>query len=158
MIYSAIYIGSLVCANLLVAIIGPWFSIVNSFLLIGLDFTLRDKLHDLWQGKWLAVKMGGLIVVAGLISYLLNPAAGQIAIASVLAFTLSMIADSFVYQSLKDKEWKIRSNASNTAGALVDSVVFPTVAFGGLMPEIVAMQFVAKIAGGFVWTLLFQKK
>lgn len=158
MIYLAIYIGALVCANLLVAMIGPWFSIINSFLLIGLDLTLRDKLHDLWQGKWLVAKMGGLIVLAGLISYLLNPAAGQIAVASVLAFTLSMVADSCVYQALKDKEWKIRSNASNTAGALVDSVVFPTIAFGGLMPEIVAMQFAAKIAGGFVWTLLLQKK
>lgn len=157
MIYPAIYIGALICANLLVAMIGPWFSIVNSFVLIGLDLTLRDKLHDLWQGKYLPLKMGALIVVAGLISYLLNPAAGQIAIASVVAFTLSMVVDSFVYQALKDKEWKIKSNASNTAGAMVDSVVFPTIAFGGLMPEIVAMQFVAKLAGGFAWTLLLKK-
>lgn len=157
MIYPAIYIGALVCANLLVAMIGPWFSIVNSFVLIGLDLTLRDKLHDMWQGKYLPLKMGALIVVAGLISYLLNPAAGQIAIASVVAFTLSMVVDSFVYQALKDKEWKIKSNASNTAGAMVDSVVFPTIAFGGLMPEIVAMQFVAKLAGGFAWTLLLKK-
>jgi uncharacterized PurR-regulated membrane protein YhhQ (DUF165 family) len=127
-------------------------------VLIGLDLTLRDKLHDQWQGKYLVVKMGGLIVVAGLISYLLNLAAGQIAIASVLAFTLSMVADSCIYQILKDKDWKIKSNASNTAGALVDSVVFPTVAFGGLMLEIVAMQFVAKLAGGFVWTLLLKRK
>lgn len=157
MIYPAIYIGALICANLLVAMIGPWFSIVNSFVLIGLDLTLRDKLHDLWQGKYLPLKMGSLIVVAGLISYLLNPAAGQIAIASVVAFTLSMAVDSFVYQALKDKEWKIKSNASNTAGAMVDSVVFPTIAFGGLMPEIVAMQFIAKLAGGFAWTLLLKK-
>lgn len=158
MIYAAIYIGALVCANLLVAMIGPWFSIVNSFVLIGLDLTLRDKLHDHWQGKNLYIKMGGLIVCAGLVSYLLNPAAGQIAVASVLAFTLSMIADTVIYQILKDEQWKIKSNASNIAGSLVDSVVFPTVAFGGLMIEIVAMQFAAKIVGGFVWTLILKRK
>jgi hypothetical protein len=157
-IYAAIYIGALVCANLLVAMIGPWFSVINSFVLIGLDLTLRDKFHDHWQGKGLVFKMGGLIACAGAISYLLNPASGQIAVASVLAFTLSMIADTVVYQVLKDEKWTIKSNTSNVAGSLVDSVVFPTIAFGGLMVEIVFMQFVAKILGGFVWTLFLKKK
>jgi hypothetical protein len=36
----------------------------------------------------------------------------------------------------------------------VDSLLFPTIAFGALMPHIVAMQFVAKVAGGAVWTWL----
>ena len=104
MIYSIIYIAALVAANLLVATIGPWFSVINSFVLIGLDLTLRDKLHDKWNGN--PLKIGALIVLAGVISYLLNPASGQIAIASVIAFTLSMVADSFVYQKLKSKSWE----------------------------------------------------
>jgi hypothetical protein len=37
-------------------------------------------------------------------------------------------------------------------------VVFPTIAFGGLMPEIVALQFVAKIGGGFIWSKILEKK
>ena len=154
MIYPAIYIASLVAANLLVAFIGPWFSVINSFVLIGLDLTLRDKLHDKWNGN--PLKIGGLIVAAGLISYLLNPATGQIAIASVVAFCLSMVADSFVYQKLKDHPWEKRTTASNLVGAGVDSITFPTIAFGGLMPEIVAMQFVSKVVGGFVWTKLIK--
>ena len=154
MIYSIIYIIVLVVANLLVAMIGPWFSVVNSFVLIGLDLTLRDKLHDKWDGN--PLKIGGLIAVAGVVSYLLNPASGQIAIASVIAFTLSMVADSFVYQKLKDQPWEKRTTGSNLAGAAIDSLAFPTIAFGGLMPEIVAMQFASKVVGGFIWTKLIK--
>lgn len=150
-----IYIGALVAANLLVSFFGPWFSVINSFILIGLDLTLRDKLHDRWAGN--PYKIGGLIVVAGVISYLLNPASGQIAIASVVAFCLSMVADSLVYQKLKDKSWEKRTTGSNLAGAAVDSIAFPTIAFGGLMPQIVLMQFAAKVLGGFVWTKVIQK-
>jgi hypothetical protein len=153
-IYSIIYIIVLVVANLLVAMIGPWFSVVNSFVLIGLDLTLRDKLHDKWDGN--PLKIGGLIAVAGVVSYLLNPASGQIAIASVIAFTLSMVADSFVYQKLKDQPWEKRTTGSNLAGAAIDSLAFPTIAFGGLMPEIVAMQFASKVVGGFIWTKLIK--
>lgn len=157
MIYSAIFISALVVANLLVAYFGPWFSIFNSFLLIGLDLSIRDKLHDSWKNKHLPIKMGGLILVASVVSYLFNPATGMIAIASFVAFTLSMIADSLAYHYLAHKSWFVRSNGSNLIGAGVDSIAFPTIAFGGLMPEIVALQFVSKVGGGFVWSFLLRK-
>lgn len=157
MIYSAIFISALVVANLLVAYFGPWFSIFNSFLLIGLDLSIRDKLHDSWKNKHLPIKMGGLILVASVVSYLFNPATGMIAIASFVAFTLSMIADSLAYHYLAHKSWFVRSNGSNLVGAGVDSIAFPTIAFGGLMPEIVALQFVSKVGGGFVWSFLLRK-
>lgn len=156
MIYVLVYVFALVSANLLVSAIGPWFSIINSFVLIGLDLTLRDKLHDKWGGN--PLKIGSLIVVAGIISYVLNPSSGQIAVASVVAFCLSMAVDSVVYQKLKDMPWTKRTTGSNIAGAAVDSIAFPTIAFGGLMPEIVAMQFVSKVVGGFVWTKLLSAK
>jgi len=152
MIYLILYILALVAANLLVSVFGPWFSIINAFVLIGLDLTLRDKIHDQWDGKNLTIKMLGLILVAGGISYLLNPATGQIALASVCAFCLAMGFDSYVYQKLKSKSWFVRANGSNVAGAAVDSIAFPTIAFGGLMFEIVAMQFAAKVVGGYLWT------
>ena len=151
MIYAAIYIAALVAANLLVAWLGVWFSLVNAFVLIGLDLSLRDKLHDLWEGEKLPIKMGGLIATASVVSYAINPATGMIAFASLAAFSLSMVADSVVYQYLKYKDKVIRINGSNIAGAAVDSVVFPTIAFGGLMLEIVALQFLAKVFGGFIW-------
>lgn len=153
----ALYIVALVAANLLVAAFGPAFSIVNAFLLIGLDLSLRDKLHEQWQGENLVMKMGGLIVGASAISFLLNPATGQIAIASMVAFAIAMAADATVYQWLKDKEWFVKVNGSNAAGALTDSIVFPTIAFGGLLLPIVAGQFIAKLAGGFIWSVVINK-
>jgi hypothetical protein len=158
MIYAGIYIAALVAANLLVAWLGVWFSLVNAFVLIGLDLSLRDKLHDLWEGDKLPIKMGGLIATASIVSYAINPATGMIAFASLAAFSLSMVADAFAYQYLKGKNWLIRANGSNVAGSAVDSVVFPTIAFGGLMLEIVALQFIAKVGGGFIWSKILEKK
>lgn len=157
MIYAVVYIAALVAANLLVAWLGPWFSLINAFILIGLDLSLRDKLHDLWDGENLPMKMGGLIATASIVSYAINPATGMIAFASLAAFSLSMVADAIAYQYLKGKDWMIRVNGSNMAGALVDSVVFPTIAFGGLMLEIVALQFIAKVGGGYIWSRIFKR-
>ncbi len=151
----AVYIAALVAANLLVAWLGPWFSPINAFVLIGLDLSLRDKMHDRWDGS--PAKIGGLIAAAGAISYLLNPAAGMIAIASVAAFTAAMVADSMVYQALRNKPWLVKANGSNAAGAAADSVLFPTIAFGGFMPEIVLLQFAAKVCGGAMWSYLLRK-
>ena len=152
----AIYISALVVANLLVAWLGPWFSPINAFFLIGLDLVVRDKLHERWQDKiWL--RMFGLIAGAGLLSFMLNPASGKIAVASVTAFVIAGAVDALVYHYLRHKPWMIKSNASNASGALVDSIVFPTIAFGSLMPFIVLLQVVAKILGGFMWSVVFRK-
>jgi len=153
--YAIVYILSLIVANLLVSYFGIWFSIINAFVLIGLDLTLRDKIHELWQGKWLP--MGGLIATASIVSYLLNPASGMIAFASFMAFLVSMLVDTIVYQYLKDKPWAIKSNGSNLAGSMADSVIFPTIAFNALMPEIVLMQFLAKVFGGAIWVFIINK-
>lgn len=154
----AVYVAALVAANLSVALLGPWISPVNAFVLIGLDFFLRDRLHEQWSGEGLAWKMGALIAVAGVISYALNPAAGTIALASVAAFCLSMAVDSLVYQGLIAKPRWVKQNGSNAAGALTDSLVFPTVAFGGFLPHIVALQFLMKVGGGLFWSWFLEKR
>jgi hypothetical protein len=149
-----IYIFSLTIANLLAAWLGPWFSPINAFVLIGLDLVLRDKLHDRWQGDRLALRMFGMIAAAGLISWLINKDAGIIAIASVVSFMVAMTVDAVIYQRLKNLPWWQRANGSNIGGAATDSVLFPTIAFGSLMPEIVLLQFAAKVGGGFIWSLV----
>jgi uncharacterized PurR-regulated membrane protein YhhQ (DUF165 family) len=143
-----VYAIAMTIANLLVVAFGPAITPVNAFFLIGLDLALRDWLHI----KLSAKKMLGLIVATGAITYALNPAAGQIAIASAVAFTAAAFIDWGVFQRLSQQSWIVRSNASNVAGAAVDSLIFPTIAFGVLMPQIVAMQFIAKVAGGAVWS------
>jgi uncharacterized PurR-regulated membrane protein YhhQ (DUF165 family) len=119
---------------------------------IGLDLALRDLLHQ----KLKAWQMGGLIVGTGLLAYALNPAAGMIAIASAVSFTAASIVDWAVFAKLAGS-WIKRANGSNIAGAAVDSVVFPTLAFGVLMPQIVALQFSAKFTGGVFWAYVIHK-
>ena len=152
----AIYLFALVLANLSVSYFGPWVSPINAFLLIGLDLSLRDKLHERWKDH-LWSKMLALIIGAGVVSFVLNPAAMNIAVASVVAFIAAGLVDAFVYQKLLTKKWMIKSNASNASGAAVDSLIFPTIAFGSLMPAIVLLQFFAKVAGGALWSWMLRK-
>ena len=154
MIFALIaYAVAMIAANLLVATFGPSVTAINAFLLIGLDLTLRDWLHfriKTWQ-------MGGLIIGTGLITYALNPASGMIAVASAVSFLAASIVDWAIFVKTTGS-WIKRANVSNTAGAAVDSLLFPTIAFGALMPEIVALQFVAKVSGGAVWSYVLEKK
>lgn len=151
-----VYIAALVLANLSVAYFGPWVSPINAFLLIGLDLSIRDKLHERWKDH-LWARMFALIVGSGAISFVLNPATGMIALASVVAFIAAGLMDAYVYQRLIQQPWMIKTNASNAAGAAIDSVVFPTVAFGALMPAIILLQFASKVAGGAVWAWVLRK-
>ena len=146
MIAIAAYAAAMIFANLSVAAFGPWVSPINAFVLIGLDLALRDWLHV----RLRAWQMGTLIAGTGALTYLLNPAAGMIAIASSAAFTAAAVVDWATFARLRGS-WMFRANGSNVAGAAVDSLVFPTLAFGALMPQIVLAQFAAKVAGGAVW-------
>lgn len=156
--FVSIYIAAMVGANLSVATFGPIISPLNAFLLIGLDFYLRDRMHEQWVGNGLMLKMAGMIAAAGAISYALNPATGTIALASFVAFCAAQAVDALVYQALLKKKKVVKQNASNAAGAAVDSLLFPTIAFGALMPGIVLLQFVAKVAGGLVWSYMLEKR
>ena len=157
MFATLVYLAALVLANLSVATFGPVVTPINAFLLIGLDLSLRDYLHERWQHNHLWLRMLGLIASAGALSWLLNPASGLIAIASVVAFTASSLVDTAVYHLLRRKPYLVRSNSSNTAAAAVDSILFPSIAFGGFLPLIVLGQFAAKVAGGFLWSLLLAR-
>lgn len=146
-----IYAAAMIGANLSVAAFGPWVSPLNSFFLIGLDLALRDWLHM----RLRPLQMLALIVATGALTYVLNPAAGTIAVASASAFTAAALVDWATFARMRGS-WLRRANGSNVAGAAVDSLLFPTIAFGALMPHIVALQFFAKVAGGAVWAWLLR--
>lgn len=141
-----VYAAAMTLANLSVATWGPLVSPINAFVLIGLDLALRDWLHV----RLRAWQMGALIASTGLLTYAMNPAAGMIAVASACAFSAAALVDWATFTRLRGS-WLFRANGSNVAGAAVDSLIFPTLAFGALMPHIVALQFVAKVAGGALW-------
>lgn len=158
MIYVLVYLGAIVSANLLIIWFGPVISILNAFLLIGLDLSLRDRLHDLWKGEGLWWKMLALICGGSAITVLLNYDALPIALASATAFLASGVGDALTYHRLRDRSFMVRANGSNVTGSLIDSLVFPIMAFG--FPPlwgIVAGQFAAKIAGGAVWAFLIDR-
>lgn len=146
------YVAAMVTANLLVWWLGPWFSPINSFFLIGFDLTLRDVMHERYT-RW---QLAGVICVGGILTWLLNPSAAQIAIASASAFVTAAIVDSLTYEWLRRHHWFVRSNGSNVVGAAVDSVLFPTIAFGVFLPHIIALQFLAKVGGGAIWSVILR--
>ncbi len=151
------FLASIITANILAAIYGAKAAIIVAFTLIGLDLTVRDTLHEIWHGKNLWFKMLGIISAGSAISYLINRNAGTIAIASFLAFLLASLVDFVVYSILHKKKWIVKSNCSNVFSSLTDSLVFPTVAFGGFSLFITAGQFLAKFLGGFLWTLVLKR-
>lgn len=163
----ALYLGAIIAANLSVAIFGPEVSIINAFLFVGLVLSTRDQLHEIWgENRWR--NMGALIAVGSGLSYaasivladdLIPPdVVAKIALASCVAFASAEILDSLSYEGmrLRGVEWLHRVNLSNVASAAVDSSVFVLVAFGWDW-QIAFAQFSAKIAGGFLWSLLIER-
>jgi len=156
--YVYIYLIAIVLANITTAIFGATWSIVNAFLFIGLDLTCRDKLHEQWKDNNLFKNMFILVLTGSVISYLLNINAGIIAIASFTAFLFANIVDVYIYQKLINKNKIIKINGSNMGSAFVDSLIFPTIAFGGILWTITLGQFIAKVFGGYIWSLIINSE
>lgn len=154
MTYIGLYLVAIIAANLSSATFGVNASIVNAFLFIGLDLTARDKLHDAWHGNGLVWKMTLLILMGSLLSWFVDRNAGQIAVASFVAFLIANFVDFAVYHLLRERAKLVRVNGSNVFSALADSIVFPTIAFGAVFPLVIAGQFAAKVLGGFLWSIL----
>ncbi|MGI8729188.1 MAG: VUT family protein [Solirubrobacteraceae bacterium] len=152
----ALFLAAITAANLISARYGPEASIYNAFALIGLTLVIRDQLHDEWQEHRLP-KMLALIVTGSVLAYLVTPDAGRIGMASGVAFLAAESVDGLVYHAARSWAWLERSNVSNLFGAAVDSVVFPTLAFGGFMWGITLGQFTAKVAGALLFSLIIAR-
>ncbi|HEX9879660.1 MAG TPA: VUT family protein [Candidatus Binatia bacterium] len=148
------YLAAAVAANITVQYFGPPAMPVIAFLMIGLDLTSRDYLHEAWQGKNLGLKMLVLIGGGSLLTYLVNRDATRVAWASFLAFASAGAADAMIYALLHAKARRLKVNGSNMVSALADSVVFPAVAFGLLAPKVIALQYLAKVGGGWAWSMV----
>lgn len=149
-----IYLLAIVAANLLTTRFGPSVTVLNAFLFIGLDLSTRDQLHARWQGRRLWARMLVLISTGGLLAYLLG-GSGPIALASCLAFIAAGGADALVYHALGSRARLVRINGSNLAGAIVDSLLFPLLAFGWPLSWVIVLgHILAKMAGGTLWALV----
>lgn len=160
----ALILASIIAANLISAHYGPSASIYNAFFLIGVVLTTKDYLYDAW-GEHRIRNMSALIVVgAGLSFGAAHWFAGahvpaevvrKIALGSLVAYAVAETWDTVIYHQLRAMPWLERSNTSNLVGAALDSSVFVLIAFGWSWP-IVFGQFCAKVAGGFVWSLVIE--
>lgn len=166
MILILLYWIAILIANLTVAQFGASAAVINAFVLIGLDLTVRDSLHERWHGKYLWRNMFLLIGIGSIVSAALNRNAVSIAIASFFAFSATGLSDTITYELMGDRSILIKMNGSNLISAAVDSAVFILLAFVILSPDpmplpialnLILLQYVAKIAGGFIWSLVIQK-
>jgi len=152
MIWLALYVLSIVAANVTLAVVGlipvGWGLMAPAGVLwAGIALTLRDLVHDS-LGRWWTM---AAIVAGGGLSWLVSP---SFAVASGIAFLVSELADMGVYAPIRRHRWLLAIALSNTVGLLVDSCLFLWLAFGSLeflAGLVVAKVYVTLIAVGVLW-------
>ena len=105
-------------------------------LFAGLAFSLRDLVHEF------AGRAGALIVICWGAFLSLITVDDRLALASALAFLVSELLDLMIYDRLRRRSYWQAVALSNTAGAILDSCIFLSVAFGSL--EFLPGQILAK--------------
>lgn len=110
----------------------------------GFTLAFRDLVQDALGRKWVVI----VIAAGALLSWLI--AAPAVALASGVSFFLAELADFAVYTPIRERarfgggRWAVAVVGSNIVGAMVDSVVFIWIAFGGLA---VQENFVGQMVG-----------
>jgi uncharacterized PurR-regulated membrane protein YhhQ (DUF165 family) len=152
-----LYLAAIVAANQTIAAYGPSAVLYVGAGLIAFNLVARDILHDAFHEHRLA-KMALLIATGAALSYTLNADAAKVALASAAAFAASEAVDAITYQAMRRRPWLARCNASNVLSAAVDTLVFFSLAFGGVPVALAFAQVCAKVAGGVVYSLLVEHR
>lgn len=125
--------------------VGFGYEAPSGFVMVGISLTLRDLVQRL-LGPGFTV--GGILVGAAL-SWFVAP---EFAMASGVTFLVAELADFGVYTPLADRNLTAAVLASNVLGAIVDSLLFLTLAFGA---DSIAEFALPQIIGKAEWSLLF---
>lgn len=152
MLWLALYIGSIVAANVLITTVGIvpvglGLMAPAGVFAAGLSFTFRDLLQER-LGRWYTI---GAIVAGAALSAFLSP---QLALASGVAFLVSEGLDLAVYTPLRDRHWLGAVALSNTVGTVADSALFLWLAFGSLAffwGQVVGKSWVTIVAVALLW-------
>lgn len=141
-IFAALYLLSIVAAALAVEHIGTvpvGFGLMApaGAYVVGMSMVLRDLAQDQLGPRW---TFGAMLIGTGL-SAAVSP---TLAVAAAAAFLISESLDLMVYTPLRKKSLVGAVLASNVVGAVVDSLVFLSIAFGSL--EFFYGQLWAKVA------------
>lgn len=145
------YLSAAVIANTAVTWFGQTALVVTAFVLIPLDLLARDILHRhlAWYGP-LATVVGMAVLIAAGSGLSLVSASPEVAVASMVAFAAAGSADALVYGWLSERSTEDRMLYSNLVSAVVDSVVFPLVAFGAIEWWLSGSQAILKVLGTVV--------
>jgi len=136
---AAGYVGLVILANWLASAyfvhvpLTPYIAPAGVFAIGGI-LVLRDWLQQL-HGLW---KTMPLVYAAGLISWGVGDLAGwtslqKIAIASVIAFSVSETVEAIVFTPIRNRSLTLGVALSGTVGLAIDSWLFLTLAFGSTM-------------------------
>lgn len=152
------YVASNILANLTVSWYGQIALVFTALVFVPFDLTSRDLLHDRWSNsEGMKIKMSALIFVSAILTYMVSRDAERVAVASATSFFLSGVCDTVVYQLLHSKSRQIKMNSSNAASGLLDSILFPLIAFGAIDWRLSFFQWALKFTGGFFWTFFLAR-
>jgi len=154
----SIYLIAFTLANFIVLWYGDVGLIFTALFLIPFDFVMRCMFHEQWKGVELILKLGALVCVSSLITYLINQDAQHIAFASIGGFISAQIVAGIFYQSFIKQSFFIKVNGSDAIGIIFDSLVFQIIAFRIITPYITASQIFLKMVGGLFWYWIIFKK
>jgi len=154
----AAYLAAIVTANLLVDNFGQAALIVTGFLLIPFDFVARDLLHDRWKGKNHIRRIALLVITGAGLTCLLNWQAANVALASVVAFSAGAAINTLVYDLMYHRGRFVRMVKSNALVSVIDSTIFPVIAFGFIDWRLSVMQVLIKTSGAAFWAYLIKIK
>lgn len=133
-IYLVAYVVSIFVANLLIDkfIELPFYGMLSTgTIFFAFVFTLRDHLHRYGVKFALLGIFLALIINTSLSIIFAIPI--RFIIASFLAILLSELADTAVFERLKERSWALKVIASNAVSVPVDSVVMTMIAFLGVL-------------------------
>lgn len=165
-IHSLIYILAVLIANYTTT--PEWFIPLPIFGLVplgtfifGITFTQRDRLHRFGRPY-----VYGTIAVAALANVLMSAILNvdiRIIVASFVAIVLAETADTEVYHRLLRHSWFVRVAGSNAISVPLDTLLFNTIAFLGVLKpiELVAVMFgdiIVKYAIGALTALYHSNK
>lgn len=147
MIAALAYVATILGTNVAFAHAGP---VPLTFAIAGLALVTRDWAHEVC-GRWRTL---GLVGIGAVLSA--AAASPAIALASGLAFLVAETLDLLVYDALRRWSRVAGVLASGVVGAVVDSLVFLSVAFGSLafLQAQVTGKLAATLAAGVVLAVL----
>jgi hypothetical protein len=104
----------------------------------GLSLGLRDALQTTGGIRWVLAAIAGGIILSALLGN------GRIAFASAIAFGVAEMADLAVYTPLRRRNWRTAVAASNAVGAVIDTLLFLSIAGFPITAELVGGQLLVK--------------